>query len=135
MEEYNIDVGEDLYFPRTERWVMDSLGLKLDYAVYYQMILNKGYVTWSRQWTAHVLGCSEEKVKDMQVYMVNKGVLAKRTDNTDKGGNRRRSVYVALYTREGRRPDYEVEQLLQAGMNKITLEYSEPRYYKKRKGR
>lgn len=130
--EYKI-IDNGFYFPRTEQWIMDTFDLKVDRALLYQVILNKGFITWSQEWMASVLRCSVDKIKDMLKELLDKEIIAKRSFNISDTSIRMRSVYVALYDVNGKRSDEQVERLLAAGKKKIELEYSEKRFYRKKK--
>lgn len=125
--------NKDKYFPRTERWIMDSFGLNAERAMIYQMILNKGFITWSLGWMGEVLGCSRDKVKDTLKLFCDMEIITRRTINVQESGVRMRTVYVALYTIDGKRSDDEIEYLLSQGIYKLSLEYGVKKTYKKRK--
>lgn len=131
--EYKIIKTNDYYFPKTERWIMESFGLNAERAMFYQMILNKGYICWSQDWMAEVLGCSRDKIKDTLKLFVDMDIVAKQTVNVAQGGVRQRSVYVAKYTSNGKRSDAELESLLKDGVRRLFMDYEEKRYYKKNK--
>ena len=130
--DYTIRPCENLYFPRTERWIIQSFNIDYEKAVLYQMILNKGYITWTKDWIAHILGWSVSKVKRVLELLLNKGIIIKKTVYTGENTMRQRTIYVALYTVNGRRADEEIARLLSEGMNKIRLEYAGSKAYKRK---
>lgn len=132
MKEYKI-IDNGFYFPRTEQWIMDTFDLRVDRALLYQVILNKGFVTWSQEWMANVLRCSVDKIKDILKELIDKEIVIKKSFNVSDSSIRMRNVYVALYDAQGKRSDELVNRLLAEGEKKIELEYSEKRYYKKKK--
>lgn len=132
MKEYKI-IDNGFYFPRTERWVMDTFNIGLFEAMVYQMILNKGFMTWTPEWLASVCHCSRRTVVRALDKLIELGALTKRTFNTTDDGVRLRTVYVALYDAQGLRNEDVIQSLLEQGYQKIMLDYSEKRYYKKKK--
>lgn len=127
--EWKIIKNNDFYFPRTERWVIDTFNLKLDEATFYTMIMNKKYITWTVDWMANVLNTSPSTIKRTLNKFVDMGIVERRTVSPD--GTRKRSVYVALYEESGLRPSEVVSNYLELGLKKISMEYGEKRYYKK----
>ena len=112
----------DFYFPRTERWILDTFGLDVFEAVLYQMILNKGYVLWTYDWMGRIMGASESTIKRIINRMVEKGILY-RVPVHINGGCRIRNVLITTYTHEGKRSQQEVNELIAKGKMKIKIEY------------
>ena len=55
-KKYTIDKRNDgFYFPRLDRWIMDSVNLKLVEAMIYNLILIKGYLIWDYGYVGKVL--------------------------------------------------------------------------------
>ncbi len=125
-------IDKGFYFPRTEQWIMDTFNISVFEAMVYQMILNKGYMTWTPEWLASVCRCSRSTIVRTLDKLINLEVLTKRTFNTSDGGVRLRTVYVALYDSNGKRDNNLVQSLLEAGYEKIALDYAEKRYYKRK---
>lgn len=133
MTEYIINTEHnDFYFPRTERWIVDTFNLNMPDAVFYQMILNKDYITWTPAWLATVLGVSEKTVRRTLDKFLSMDIIAKKTISVE-GGARMRTVYVALYTKEGKRSDSEIRKLLAQGVDKLQKMYEDRRYYNTKK--
>lgn len=131
--EYKI-IDNGFYFPRTERWVMDTFNVGVFEAMVYQMILNKGFMTWTPEWMASVCHCSRSTIVRTLDKLIELEALTKRTFNTsENGGVRLRTVYVALYDGNGKRDADTIQSLLNSGYQKIMLDYAERRYYKKKK--
>ena len=119
--DYEINLtNNELYFPRTERWIIDSFGLDLESAVLYQMILNKDYVTWTLDWLAHVMGWSRMKLIRKLDNMVEQGILYRRT------------VSIAMYTQEGKRSDETILTLFKKGLYHIQCDYSGYKNYRRK---
>ena len=122
-EEYVINNEyNDFYFPRTERWILDTFGLDVFEAVLYQMILNKGYVLWTYDWMGRIMGSSESTIKRIINRMVDKNILY-RVPVRINGGCRIRNILITVYTHEGKRPSQEVNELITKGRMKIKIEY------------
>lgn len=129
--EYEINIKNNMFFfPRTERWIMDTFDLDTVESLLYQIILSKNFMTWTPQWLGTIMKLSESTVKRMLNRMVEREIIAKRTFNL-YGSARQRTVYVALYTIEGKRSAQEVSRLFYLGKTKIEQDYSERRFYKK----
>lgn len=134
--DYLIKDPGDFFYPKTYQWINDTFNVAVDRAVAYQMIIDKGFLTWTPEWFAEVLRYSRSTVKRILDDFVEREMVKKRTINTSTDGYRLRTVYVALYTRAGKRSDEEVEYLLQTGIKKITSEYANGKQYnRKRKKR
>lgn len=130
--DYEINLtNNELYFPRTERWIIDSFGLDLESAVLYQMILNKDYVTWTLDWLAHVMGWSRMKLIRKLDNMVEQGILYRRTVSV-QGSTRKRTVYIAMYTQEGKRSDETILTLFKKGLYHIQCDYSGYKNYRRK---
>ena len=128
--EWKIIKNNDFYFPRTERWVIDTFNLKLDEATFYTMIMNKKYITWTVDWMANVLNSSPSTIKRTLNKFLEMGIVTRCTVSPD--GTRKRSVYVALYEDTGKRSDALIENYLNLGLDKIGSEYGEKRFYKRK---
>ena len=122
-KKYTIDKRNDgFYFPRLDRWIMDSFNLKLVEAMIYNLILIKGYLIWDYGYVGKVLACNPktvgrtiQKLKEMQIIEV-------RTKLYD--GNKKRNVLVGLYTVEGLRSDWEIENMFRLGFEKLDSFYN-----------
>lgn len=131
MFEYEIIKNNDFYFPRTDRWIMDTFNLKLDETILYKMIMDKEYVTWTVTWMANIMNCSDKTITRILDKFIDMEIMIKRTISPN--GAKKRCVYVALYNENGKLPDNEVKNYIDLGLNKILLDYGVKRYYRKRK--
>lgn len=131
--EYEINLDNDeFYLPRTGRWIMDTFSISLEQAVLYQMILNKEYIIWTLDWLSKVMGYSRMKLIRQLDDMVEKEILIRKTVPVDDSG-RKRTIYIAAYTHEGKRTPQEVNFLISRGTERLKCDYSEKRYYRKNK--
>lgn len=131
--EYKIKNTNGYYFPRTERWIMDTFNLNLIESVIYQLILNKGFITWTPEWLGEVCKCSRRTVIRVLDKFIDREIMTKRTFNVSEDGVRLRTVYVALYEKTGKRDMNVVQSLLETGYKKIMLEYTDKKTYNKKK--
>lgn len=130
--DYQIKDRGDFYYPKTYSWVVETFNFKCIEAIAYQMILDKGYVTWTIDWFANVLGVSPRTLERMLDRMVNAGAIIRHSVNTAGEGVRMRTVTVALYDRKGKRSKELIDDLIKRGIERIYLDYSEKRYYKRK---
>lgn len=130
--EYKIKDPGEFYYPKTHRWIVETFNFKCIEAIAYQMILDKGYVTWTIPWFANVLGISTRTLDRMLEKMVNMGVILRRSINTTEEGVRMRTVTVALYDRDGKRDSSVINSLVSKGIERINLDYADRRAYKKK---
>lgn len=130
--EYKINlINNGFYFPLTERWIIDTFHISLEAAIIYQMILNKGYVVWTLDWLSKVMGYSKSKLVKQLNYMVNEGILIRHTMPVGDS-SRTRTIYVAAYTKEGKRSEDEIKVLISQGRERLLCDYGEKRYYKRK---
>lgn len=127
-----IDPKKQFYFPRTERWIMDSFGLDVEQAVLYQVILNNRYLTWTLDYIADAFGWSRAKAARQLDNMVAMGIIIRHTIQVNESG-KRRSYYLAKYTKEGRRPLAEQEAIEIEARKSLKQAYSTKRFYNKDK--
>ena len=121
--EYEINLEfDEYYFPRTERWILDTFHLDTFEAVLYQMILNKEYVLWTYEWIGRIMGASESTIKRIINKMVKMEILY-RVPVHINGGCRIRNILIAAYTRDGKRSPQEVNNFIAKGRTKIKIEY------------
>lgn len=119
---YKINLkNKDFYFPRVERWVMDTFNLKLTETILYGLILVKGRIIWDYSYIGKILNLSKATAFRLVESLVNKGIVEKRTKLFN--GNRQRTVLVALYTKEGLRSQVEINRLFNDGFNQIAEYY------------
>lgn len=116
------------YLPRTEQWIVDTFDkyrLGLHEAVFYQILLNQGYVTWTVDWVADLLKVSPSTLKRMFERLEYWGFIVRKSIITGIG-NRKRVVTVALFTADGsRRTNDEVEALINEGIRNIKMNDTE----------
>lgn len=119
---YQIDLrNKDLYFPRVDRWVMDTFHLSLQETMLYGLILIKGFMVWNYEYIAQVLAISKPTVFRLVDGLVKKKVIEKRVKYYK--GNVQRSILVGLYTIEGHRSQAEIEELFIEGEKKLNKYY------------
>ena len=129
--EYSVDLRNDgFFFPLTERWIVDTFNISLEQAIIYQMILNKGYIVWTLDWLSKVLGYSRNKLLRQLDDMVNRDILIRYTMTIDNG-SKKRTIYVAAYTKEGKRPENQIASLIHKGKERLLCDYGKKRYYRK----
>lgn len=119
---YQIDLrNKELYFPRVDRWVMDTFHLSLQETMLYGLILIKGFMVWNYEYIAQILAISKPTVFRLVDRLVKKKVIEKRVKYYK--GNVQRSILVGLYTIEGHRPQAEIEELFIEGEKKLNKYY------------
>lgn len=119
---YQIDLrNKELYFPRVDRWVMDTFHLSLQETMLYGLILIKGFMVWNYEYIAQVLAISKPTVFRLVDGLVKKKVIEKRVKYYK--GNVQRSILVGLYTIEGHRAQAEIEELFIEGEKKLNKYY------------
>lgn len=113
--------NDGFYFPRLDRWIMDSFDLKLPEAMIYNLILIKGYLIWDYGYVGKVLACNPktvtraiQKLRDIEIVEVRTKLY---------NGNKKRNVVVGLYTSDGLRDDLEIENLFRLGFEKLDSYY------------
>jgi len=116
------------YLPRTEQWIVDTLAtyrMGLTEAVFYQLVINQGYITWTVDWIADLLKVSPSTLKRMLKKLEYWGFIVRRSIVTGIG-NRERVVTVALFTaNSSRRTNDEVEALINEGIRDIKMNDTE----------
>lgn len=110
--------NDGYYFPKIDMWVLDDLKLDLRQAMLYTMIMNKGYFTWTSDFTGKVLRCSGKTVLRTLEDLERKKVITRKLYIVN---GKRRSVCVALYTVEGKRNPEQIIRLLDQGKQKLFL--------------
>lgn len=123
-EKYTISKkNADKFFPKVDRWVMDTFNLKLQETILYGLILTKGYIVWDYGFIANVLNMSKPTVFRIIDNLVKKDIIEKRVKLYN--GNKQRAVIVSLYTSEGLRSDAEIENMFRLGFEKLDSYYSD----------
>lgn len=123
---------KDNYLPRTEQWIVDTMALYnmgLVEAVFYQMVLNQGYIIWTVDWIADLLKVSPRTLHRMLDKMEQSGFIIRRSVPTGIG-NRERVVTVAKALLTGLRSEEEISQLIAEGIRNIKANESERQRYK-----
>lgn len=110
------------FFPKVDRWVMDTFNLKLQETILYGLILTKGFIVWDYGFIANVLNMSKPTVFRLIDNLVKKEIIEKRVKLYD--GNKQRAVIVSLYTSEGLREDWEIENMFRLGFEKLDSYYN-----------
>ena len=119
---YEINKQNDgFYFPRLDRWIMDTFNLKLVEAMIYNLILIKGYIVWDYSYIAKVLALSTKSVCRVVQKLRDLGIIEVRSKLYD--GNKRRNVLVCLYTNKGLRDQAQIESLFRQGFEKLDTYY------------
>lgn len=113
----------DKFFPKVDRWVMDTFNLKLQETILYGLILTKGFIIWDYGFIANVLNMSKPTVFRLIDNLVKKEIIEKRVKLYD--GNKQRAVIVSLYTSEGLRDDWEIENMFRLGFEKLDSYYDD----------
>ena len=113
----------DKFFPKVDRWVMDTFNLKLQETILYGLILTKGFIVWDYGFIANVLNMSKPTVFRLIDNLVKKEIIEKRVKLYD--GNKQRAVIVSLYTSEGLREDWEIENMFRLGFEKLDSYYND----------
>lgn len=113
----------DKFFPKVDRWVMDTFNLKLQETILYGLILTKGFIIWDYGFIANVLNMSKPTVFRLIDNLVKKEIIEKRIKLYD--GNKQRAVIVSLYTSEGLREDWEIENMFRLGFEKLDSYYND----------
>lgn len=113
----------DKFFPKVDRWVMDTFNLKLQETILYGLILTKGFIIWDYGFIANVLNMSKPTVFRLIDNLVKKEIIEKRVKLYD--GNKQRAVIVSLYTSEGLREDWEIENMFRLGFEKLDSYYND----------
>lgn len=111
------------FFPKVDRWVMDTFNLKLQETILYGLILTKGFIVWDYGFIANVLNMSKPTVFRLIDGLVKKEIIEKRVKLYD--GNKQRAVIVSLYTSEGLREDWEIENMFRLGFEKLDSYYKD----------
>ena len=111
------------FFPKVDRWVMDTFNLKLQETILYGLILTKGFIIWDYGFIANVLNMSKPTVFRLIDNLVKKEIIEKRVKLYD--GNKQRAVIVSLYTSEGLREDWEIENMFRLGFEKLDSYYND----------
>lgn len=111
------------FFPKVDRWVMDTFSLKLQETILYGLILTKGFIVWDYGFIANVLNMSKPTVFRLIDGLVKKEIIEKRVKLYD--GNKQRAVIVSLYTSEGLREDWEIENMFRLGFEKLDSYYKD----------
>lgn len=130
--DWTIKKCNDFYIPRVERWILDTFNFNYEYGALYQMILNKGYVTWTQDWIADVFKISKSKVKRILKDLIDREIILSISMNTSDNGVRLRNIYIPLYDANGRLPEEQIKLLIAQGKRKVKLEYSDRKSYKKK---
>lgn len=123
---------KDNYLPRTEQWIVDTLalyGMGLVEAIFYQMVVNQGYVIWTVDWIADLLKVSPRTLHRMLEKMEFWEFIVRRSIPTGIG-NRERVVTVARFLKDTTRSDSEIESLIKEGIRDIKTNESERQRYK-----
>lgn len=123
---------KDNYLPRTEQWIVDTMaacGMGLVEAVFYQMVLNQGYVIWTVEWIADLLKISPRTLHRMLEKLEFWEFIVRRSVPTGVG-NRERVVTVARFLKDKTRSDEEIESLIKEGIRDIKTNESERQRYK-----
>lgn len=110
--------NEGFYLPQVWAWVMDDLKLNLKEGMLYTMIMNKNYYIWTAEFTAKVLRCSTRTIIRMLDSLVEKDLILKKTIVIN--GTIKRNIYVALYTKDGRRPSEQINKYFKLGEQKLS---------------
>lgn len=113
----------DKFFPKVERWVMDTFHLKLQETILYGMILTKGFIVWDYSYIGKVLNMSKVTVFRLIEDLVRKEIIEKRIKIYH--GNKQRAVLVSLYTVDGLREDWEIENMFRLGFEKLDTYYKD----------
>lgn len=111
------------FFPKVDRWVMDTFNLKLQETILYGLILTKGFIIWDYGFIANVLNMSKPTVFRLIDNLVKKEIIEKRVKLYN--GNKQRAVIVSLYTSEGLREDWEIENMFRLGFEKLDSYYND----------
>ena len=111
------------FFPKVDRWVMDTFNLKLQETILYGLILTKGFIIWDYGFIANILNMSKPTVFRLIDNLVKKEIIEKRVKLYD--GNKQRAVIVSLYTSEGLREDWEIENMFRLGFEKLDSYYND----------
>ena len=122
---------KDNYLPRIEQWIVDTMAIYnmgLVEAVFYQMLINQGYVIWTVEWIADLLKVSPRTLHRMLEKMEYWEFIVRRSIPTGVG-NRERVVTVAKFLRDKTRSDDEIESLIKEGVRDIKTNESEKRRY------
>lgn len=123
---------KDNYLPRTEQWIVDTMalyGMGLVEAIFYQMVVNQGYVIWTIDWIADLLKVSPRTLHRMLEKMEYWEFIVRRSVPTGIG-NRERVVTVARFLKDKTRSDEEIESLIKEGIRDIKTNESERQRYK-----
>lgn len=123
---------KDNYLPRTEQWIVDTMSLYnmgMVEAVFYQMVLNQGYVIWTVEWIADLLKVSPRTLHRMLDKLEYWEFIVRRSVPTGVG-NRERVVTVARFLKDKTRSDEEIEFLIKEGIRDIKTNESERQRYK-----
>ena len=135
MKDWKIVKRNNFYLPKVDRWIMDTFGLDVSRAVVYQVILNKGYLCWTLDYFAMVLGYCKKTIQNILQKLCDMDIIIKHTvsTNIDSSTPRRRTIYVARYTTDGERPRDEIESLIEQGQERILSDYFDGKNYKIKK--
>lgn len=123
---------KDNYLPRTEQWIVDTMalyGMGLVEAIFYQMVVNQGYVIWTVDWIADLLKVSPRTLHRMLEKLEFWEFIVRRSIPTGIG-NRERVVTVARFLKDKTRSDEEIESLIKEGIRDIKTNESERQRYK-----
>ena len=116
------------YLPRTEQWIVDTLAtyrMGLHEAVFYQLVINQGYITWTVNWIADLLKVSPSTLKRMLKKLEYWGFIVRKSIVAGIN-NRERVVTVALFAADGsRRTNDEIEALINEGIRNIRMNDAE----------
>ncbi len=122
---YEIDRTRQSFYLKYEYWVQDTFPLDIIQCKLYLLMLKYEPFIWTSEYIAKDNKVSPKTVKRMIKDMEEKEIIKKRLINN---GSHSKWIIVPLYTIEGRRPEAEVQRLLEEGQKK--LEKLKEKHYK-----
>lgn len=113
---YEINRTRQDFYLKYEYWVQDTFPLDIIQCKLYLLMLKYEPFIWTSEYIAKDNKISSKTVKRMIKDMEEKEIIRKRLINN---GSHSKWIIVPLYTVEGRRPEAEVQRLLEEGQKKL----------------
>lgn len=114
--EYEINRTRQDFYLKYEYWVQDTFPIDIIQCKLYLLMLKYEPFIWTSEYIAKDNKISSKTVKRMVKDMEEKEIIRKKLINN---GSHSKWIIVPLYTINGRRPEAEVQRLLEEGQKKL----------------
>lgn len=114
--DYEINRTRQDFYLKYEYWVQDTFPLDIIQCKLYLLMLKYEPFVWTAEYIAKDNKISSKTVQRMIKDMEEKEIIRKRLINN---GSHSKWIIVPLYTIDGRRPEAEIQKLLEEGQKKL----------------